>query len=91
MLHGPGTWTNEPNGLLADLTPLEGMNLAGLTHLSLENTKVRDLSPLKGVPLTSLRLSGCRQLHNLSPLKGMPLASLGLWVTQVQDLHRSRA
>ena len=86
VLQAHGTWTNEPNGLLADLTPLEGMNLAGLRHLSLENTKVRDLSPLKGVPLTSLRLSGCRQLRNLSPLKGMPLASLGLWVTQVQDL-----
>ncbi len=25
-----------PNGQLADLTPLEGMNLAGLTHLKLD-------------------------------------------------------
>jgi hypothetical protein len=38
-----GTLTNEgPNGLLADLTPLEGMNLAGLTHLGLWDTKVSD-------------------------------------------------
>ena len=31
-----------PNGLLADLKPLEGMNLASLTHLGLWNTKVSD-------------------------------------------------
>jgi hypothetical protein len=30
------------NGLLADLTPLQGMNLAGLTGLGLWNTKVND-------------------------------------------------
>ena len=32
----------QPNGQLADLTPLKGMNLAGLTHLNLCNTKVGD-------------------------------------------------
>ncbi len=38
-----GTGTNDgPNGLLADLTPLEGMNLAGLTDLGLWDTKVSD-------------------------------------------------
>ncbi len=37
-----GTWTDKPNGLLADLTPLEGMNLAALTHLDLSHTKVSD-------------------------------------------------
>jgi serine/threonine protein kinase/Leucine-rich repeat (LRR) protein len=37
-----GTWTNGPNGVLADLTPLEGMNLAGLDRLCLGNTKVTD-------------------------------------------------
>ena len=30
------------NGLLADLTPLKGMNLADLTHLDLTGTKVSD-------------------------------------------------
>ena len=30
------------NGQLADLTPLKGMNLAGLTHLNLGCTKVSD-------------------------------------------------
>ena len=37
-----GTWTNKANGLIANLTPLEGMNLAGLTHLNLACTKVSD-------------------------------------------------
>jgi serine/threonine protein kinase len=32
----------KPNGLLADLTPLERMNLAGLTDLKLHDTKVTD-------------------------------------------------
>ena len=31
-----------PNGQLADLTPLKGMNLAALTHLNLTSTKVSD-------------------------------------------------
>jgi formylglycine-generating enzyme required for sulfatase activity len=42
VLDFSGTWTGEPHGLLADLTPLKGMNLAGLTHLNLSNTKVTD-------------------------------------------------
>ena len=42
VLECHGTWTDKPNGLLADLTPLEGMNLAALTYLDLTNTKVSD-------------------------------------------------
>src|SRR5262249_33007547 len=42
VLECRGTWTNKPNGLLADLTPLEGMNLAGLRHLDLDSTRVTD-------------------------------------------------
>jgi hypothetical protein len=37
-----GVVTNKPNGLLADLTPLEGMNLAGLKHLDPDTTRVTD-------------------------------------------------
>ncbi len=44
LLECSGTWTGKPNGLLGDLTPLEGMNLAGLNHLSLFSTKVTDAS-----------------------------------------------
>jgi eukaryotic-like serine/threonine-protein kinase len=45
VLDCSGTWTpgkSHGNGLLADLSPLKGMNLAGLTHLDLGNTKVTD-------------------------------------------------
>jgi hypothetical protein len=42
VLDCSGTWNKKPNGLLADLTPLKGMNLAGLTHLDLNNTQVTD-------------------------------------------------
>ena len=42
VLECRGTWTDKSNGILADLTPLKGMNLAGLTHLNLIQTKVTD-------------------------------------------------
>jgi hypothetical protein len=42
VLDCSGTFYNRPNGLLADLRPLKGMNLAGLTHLNLSHTKVSD-------------------------------------------------
>jgi hypothetical protein len=42
VLECSGTWNGKPNGLLEDLTPLEGMNLAGLTQLFLKDTKVTD-------------------------------------------------
>ena len=35
-----------------------------------------DLSPLKGMPLTTLNCGGTR-VSDLSPLKGMPLKALG--------------
>jgi uncharacterized membrane protein len=42
VLARSGTSSDTTNGLLADLTLLDGMNLAGLTHLYLHNTKVTD-------------------------------------------------
>jgi serine/threonine protein kinase len=43
VLDCSGTEPNyEPKGQLADLTPLISMNLMGLTHLNLANTKVTD-------------------------------------------------
>jgi serine/threonine protein kinase len=43
VLECRGTQTDfKPNGLLADLRPLEGMNLVALTHLVLDATKVSD-------------------------------------------------
>jgi WD40 repeat protein/serine/threonine protein kinase/tetratricopeptide (TPR) repeat protein len=63
-------------GYLTDLSPLE--DLKNLTHVSVNQMKVRDLSPLRGMKLTSLDLAGCKELHDLSPLRGMKLTSLNL-------------
>jgi hypothetical protein len=40
---------------------------------------LRDLAPLRGLPLTYLDLSFSPQVQDLTPLKGMPLTSLDLW------------
>jgi hypothetical protein len=42
VLDCSGTSTDKANGRLADLTPVKGMNLVGLTSLNLANTKVTD-------------------------------------------------
>jgi serine/threonine protein kinase len=42
VLEARGTYTDKANGLLADLAPLKGMNLASLKHLNFINTKVTD-------------------------------------------------
>jgi uncharacterized protein (TIGR03067 family) len=65
--------------------------LKGLVSLDCGGTKevkrkLSDLSPLKGMALTSLNLE-CTDVTDLSPLKGMPLKSLNLWhVINVADL-----
>ena len=52
--------------------------------------RVSDLSPLRGMRLTSLGLSGTR-VRNLEPLQGMPLNTLDLYVCrQVSDLSPLR-
>ena len=51
----------------------------------LENANVSDLSPLRGMPLKLLQLTG-NPVSDLSPLKGMPLDGLYLDDTQVLDL-----
>jgi len=58
VLECSGTYTDEPNGLLADLTPLKGMNLAGLTHLNLIQTKVTDAG--------LVYFKGCKDLRYLN-------------------------
>jgi hypothetical protein len=55
--------------------------------LWLGGNKVRDLSPLKGLPLTEIALSHCRELQDVSPLKGLPLSVLLLDDTKVRDLE----
>ena len=48
-----------------------------------------DLSPLTGLPLTSLEIRS-DQLSDLSPLKGMPLTSFACFAKQVDDLSPLR-
>jgi len=54
------------------------------------NEQLNNLSALKGVPLKSLTLAGCKSLRDLSPLKGMPLEELDLSGTGVDTLEALR-
>ncbi len=72
-----------------DIAPVRA--LTGLTALDCSGTfpsagALADLSPLRGMRLTSLKARGTR-VHDLSPLRGMPLVSLDLYVCgDVSDL-----
>ena len=54
VLECRGQFTNKSSGLLSDLTPLQGMNLAELTHLNLRDTKVSDAGMVYFKDCTSL-------------------------------------
>ncbi|MBY0456277.1 MAG: hypothetical protein K2V38_02960, partial [Gemmataceae bacterium] len=73
---------------VSDLSPVRG--LAGLKRLVCRGTegkgRLTDLSPLNGLPLTTLDVNNNGQLANLRPLKGMPLKQLFLQQTAVGDL-----
>ena len=56
-----------------------------LTILWCHDTRVADLSPLKGMPLETLLCSNT-PVANLSPLAGMPLTRLECFYTKVSDL-----
>ncbi|MBF0245214.1 MAG: protein kinase [Planctomycetes bacterium] len=48
---------------------------------------LKNISALKGLPLTTLVLGDCTQISDLSPIQGMPLTGLNLTsCTQVSDL-----
>jgi hypothetical protein len=54
-------------------------------HGDLNGTKVKDFSPLKGMPLTRLALGGTK-LRDLELVKGMPLKVLEFHDTKVTNL-----
>lgn len=62
-------------GKLANLQPLHGLKL---TELDCGWSKVNDLTPLAGMPLTSLSIAGNTGIDDLTPLAGMPLTYLQL-------------
>ena len=51
---------------------------SGISRLDLSGFDLTDLTPLRGMPLTSLMLIGNRRLTDLTPLQGMRLATLNL-------------
>jgi serine/threonine protein kinase len=76
-----------------DFLTKQGVKFRGLTldddgrllELDLNGTGIADLTPLKGIPFTSLNLLKT-QVRDLSPLKGMYLTNLDLHSTLVNDL-----
>ena len=73
---------------VTDVSPVRA--LPGLTSLNCQGSadgmgRLSDLSPLKGMPLTSLKC-GLTKVSELSALKGMPLTHLRCYGTPVSDL-----
>jgi serine/threonine protein kinase len=64
---------------------LKGLKSLECPGNDLSTGKLADLSPLKGMPLTSLKI-GNSQVRDLEPLKGMPLTTLWMSRSQVRDL-----
>lgn len=61
------------------------LNVRGMFTLQVANSAVDDLTPLKGMPLERLLLSGTK-ISDLSPLQGMALIELDVSGTKVSDL-----
>jgi hypothetical protein len=74
-------------GRVTDLAPLRA--LRDLRELQIEANRnegvLVDLSPLKGLPLTTLWMSS-NKVSDLTPLRGMPLRNLTIMETEVTDL-----
>lgn len=70
-------------------TPLENILalqfLPNLSYLALENAGVKNIEPLKALPLTFLNLRG-NPVETIKPLEGLPLRELFLSGTKVTDL-----
>lgn len=69
--------------MVSDLTPLAGNQ--ELTTVLVDQTGVRDLSPLKGLNLTTMSL-GRTGVNDLSPLQGMKLTTLSFEDTAVTNV-----
>jgi Leucine-rich repeat (LRR) protein len=68
---------------ISDLSALAGTRLR---VLQIAYSKVRDLSALRGLPLTALSVNSNYELRDVSPLRGLGLKFLGILTTSVDDL-----
>jgi serine/threonine protein kinase len=66
-----------------DLSAVKGLSLSALHCFG---GGITNLTPVSGMPLHALTLSGNWELTNLKPLKGMPLTSFACDNSQVADL-----
>lgn len=64
------------------------MENAGLS-LDIANNRIDDLTPLEGMPITTLHCS-CNRINSLEPLRGMPLTSLNCNGNPVESLEPLR-
>ncbi len=58
-------------------------------HLNLRDTPIKDLAPLRGLPVRRLILSGT-DVVDLDPLRGMPLQELNLTKLKVRNIEPLR-
>lgn len=77
-----GTITWKHNGILVDISPLEGMPIE---VLEVTSTLVKDISPLRNSPLTSLRVDNTN-VTDLSPIRNAKLTRLMILNTMISDL-----
>lgn len=75
-------WRNHPVAPLENLSPLRNMRLA---VLCINNTSVRDITPLGGHPLEELTASHSK-INDISVLRNAPLRKLLLRGTGVRDI-----
>jgi Leucine-rich repeat (LRR) protein len=82
-LHGMRIRSLKTGHGIVDLSAVKGLLLSDLACFA---SGITDLTPISGMPLHTLWLSGNWELTNLEPLKGMPLTLLTCDNTQVADL-----
>lgn len=75
-------WLLAAENLLDGLPALSGAPF--LSRLDLSGNRIRDITPLKGLPLMSLNLDDNR-ISDLSPLRNMPLRQLSMEGNPVED------
>jgi serine/threonine protein kinase/Leucine-rich repeat (LRR) protein len=86
-LHGMKIRTLTCNRRDPDLSTVKGLSLSSFACIG--NT-ITDLTPLSGVPLKYLTVSGNWEIKSLEPLKGMPLTGLACDNSLVADLSPLR-